>query len=160
MKLKISKGFTLIELLVVVAIISLLSSIVMASLNSARAKSRDARRLEELHQLDNALSLYASDNNGSFPGDSATYYWIDDNNYPGTAGYSPSPYSCGTSGGLQGYVPSVCSFKDPQGNHYAYVVLPGNTGYKLGAKFELTSNQGAAFTIGAGNPVSGFYERK
>jgi len=32
------KGFTLIELLVVVAIISLLSSVVLASLSSARAK--------------------------------------------------------------------------------------------------------------------------
>ena len=34
------KGFTLIELLVVVAIISLLSSVVMASINSAKAKGR------------------------------------------------------------------------------------------------------------------------
>ncbi len=34
------KGFTLIELLVVISIISLLSSVVLASLNSARAKAR------------------------------------------------------------------------------------------------------------------------
>lgn len=37
---KHTKGFTLIELLVVISIISLLSSIVMSSLNSAREKAR------------------------------------------------------------------------------------------------------------------------
>jgi len=51
------KGFTLIELLVVVAIISLLSSVVMASLNSARAAARDVHRRTSLKQVATALEL-------------------------------------------------------------------------------------------------------
>ena len=59
-------GFTLIELLVVVAIISLLSSIVFASLSSARVKARDARRLSDMKQINNAINLYFS-KNGFYP---------------------------------------------------------------------------------------------
>ncbi|OGZ46029.1 MAG: hypothetical protein A2756_04495 [Candidatus Ryanbacteria bacterium RIFCSPHIGHO2_01_FULL_48_27] len=64
-------GFTLIELLVVVAIIGLLSSVVLASLNSARAKARDARRLADAHQFKIIMQLYYS-SNGDFP--NGSYY--------------------------------------------------------------------------------------
>jgi len=60
------KGFTLIELLVVIAIIGILSSVVLASLNSARKKSRDARRVSDVKQMQLALELYF-DSNGGYP---------------------------------------------------------------------------------------------
>lgn len=64
--MKTQKGFTLIELLVVVAIIGLLSSVVLSSLNSARAKARDAQRLSDIRQIQTALELYYNDN-GKYP---------------------------------------------------------------------------------------------
>ncbi len=63
---KNQKGFTLIELLVVIAIIGLLASVVLLSLNSARARSRDARRVADIAQLRSALELYLNDN-GTYP---------------------------------------------------------------------------------------------
>src|SRR3989338_1593038 len=59
----IRRGFTLIELLVVVAIIGLLSSIVLTSLNGARVKARDAKRMEDLRQIRIAIELFYDDNN-------------------------------------------------------------------------------------------------
>ena len=54
-------GFTLIELLVVVAIIGLLSSIVMASLNSARNKAKDSAIKESAYQLSSLMALNYND---------------------------------------------------------------------------------------------------
>ena len=65
---KRNKGFTLIELLVVIAIIGILSSVVLASLNTARQKARDARRISDIKSLQLALELFANDNGGDYPG--------------------------------------------------------------------------------------------
>lgn len=61
------RGFTLIELLVVIAIIGILSSVILASLNTAREKAYDARRESDLKEVQTALELYYSDHNGYPP---------------------------------------------------------------------------------------------
>lgn len=60
------KGFTIVEILVVVAIIGILASIVMVSLNSSRAKARDANRAKSIENIKGALELYFA-NNGQYP---------------------------------------------------------------------------------------------
>ncbi len=66
MTLDRNKGFTLVELLVVITIIGLLSSVVLASLNEARSRARDARRISDLNTIQTALALYYEDN-GHYP---------------------------------------------------------------------------------------------
>ena len=58
MKKSWKKGFTLVELLVVISIVGLLSSVTLASLNSARVKANDAKALSNLREIENALTLY------------------------------------------------------------------------------------------------------
>lgn len=60
------KGFTLVELLVAVGIIGVLASVSVVSLNSVRQKGRDAKRISEVKQMQNALEAYYA-SNGSYP---------------------------------------------------------------------------------------------
>ncbi len=64
---KNNTGFTLIELLVVISIIALISSIILADLATARQKAKNAAAQEQVHQVQLALALIASDNGGNYP---------------------------------------------------------------------------------------------
>ncbi len=60
---KKQKGFTLIELLVVISIIGLLSSVVLASLNSARIKARNTAIQQNVRAYLLAAQQYQLDHN-------------------------------------------------------------------------------------------------
>jgi type II secretion system protein G len=60
------RGFTLVEVLVVVAIVALLASVVIFSLQESRKKSRDGERKADLEQIQLALRMYKNVN-GTYP---------------------------------------------------------------------------------------------
>jgi len=64
--MKKNKGFTLIELLVVIAIIGILSSVVLASLNSARQKGQDAAIKQNLNNMRAQTEMYFDNNEYSY----------------------------------------------------------------------------------------------
>jgi len=70
------RGFTLIELLVVVLIISFISSVTLANLNSVRAKGRDAVRISNLTEIRKAMLLFYEDN-GRYPNINTGGSWLD-----------------------------------------------------------------------------------
>ncbi len=78
---RLTRGFTLIELLVVVAIIALLLSILLPSLERARAQARQLIDLTNLNAQGKATVLYAEANEGwigrglmGFPGKETNIY--------------------------------------------------------------------------------------
>ena len=97
------KGFTLIELLVVIAIIGILSSVVLASLSTARQKSRDAKRISDLGQVQLALELYF-DKVQSYPSTTPTIC--------GVAGITPCAPTQATA--LNGYDAAIVGLSDVQ----------------------------------------------
>jgi type IV pilus assembly protein PilA len=58
--MKLNKGFTLIELLVVIAIIGILSSVVLASLTTARSRGQIAAVQSQLSNMRAQAELYYS----------------------------------------------------------------------------------------------------
>lgn len=70
-----NNGFTLIELLVVIAIIGLLASIAVVSLNSARVKSRNAKRNADIKQMITAFTMASDVAGGELPSSGGENTW-------------------------------------------------------------------------------------
>ena len=58
-------GFTLVEIMIVVAIIALLASIAVPGFLRARKRSQASRIINDLRLIDNAIDMYAIENNKS-----------------------------------------------------------------------------------------------
>lgn len=89
------RGFTLIELLVVIAIIGLLSTLAVVALNNARMKSRDAKRISDVKQVQTALELYYNDVN-LYPTNLGTSIANGSVTYMAAVPTNPSPRTDGT----------------------------------------------------------------
>ncbi len=103
-----TKGFTLIELLVVIAIIGILSSIVLASLNSARQKGRDARRVADIKQIQLALELYY-DAHSQYPTSALYATNLVSEGFISTLPKDPSTAASYSYAGLQGSASSAAT---------------------------------------------------
>jgi len=58
-----AKGFTILELLVVVAIIAMLFSAISVILTGVKERSRDAKRMSDMRELQKSLNLYFTERN-------------------------------------------------------------------------------------------------
>jgi prepilin-type N-terminal cleavage/methylation domain-containing protein len=100
-------GFTLIELLVVIAIIGLLSTIAVVALNSARLKSRDAKRVSDIKQIQTALELY----------------YNDASNYPATVDVASGGSIASNGVTYMAIIPTNPSPRDCADNEYTYAAV-------------------------------------
>jgi prepilin-type N-terminal cleavage/methylation domain-containing protein len=131
---RMRKGFTLIELLVVIGIIALLSTLAVVALNNAREKSRDAKRVADVKQIQTALELYFQDQN-AYPVEAvAINLGESPNDVLDAGGFVDAAATAPT------YMGQVPDNQGPGGSNYVYTAAaPGST-YSI--VFDLEGNTG------------------
>jgi prepilin-type N-terminal cleavage/methylation domain-containing protein len=151
-------AFTLIELLVVIAIIALLATFSVIALGSARAKSRDAKRLADIKNTQTALDLYYNEY-GVYPtgvegmDQTSTSYCLSDQGIATTCGeviYAGSLPTDPINGLNYSYVPISSQF--------SYTVIftldSGTGGYEAG---DYTATPNGIVSWACGDSVSFIY---
>jgi prepilin-type N-terminal cleavage/methylation domain-containing protein len=131
------KGFTLIEILIVVAIIAILASVVLVGLGPTQQAGRDARRLSDIREVQNALELFYN-KCGFYPG-SVSGAGVCAVGQPGTAATWAQLQATLTGANANLGVTSIP--QDPSTNRtYGYAYGSGNATYVVGAALENANN--------------------
>lgn len=144
------KGFTLIELLVVIAIIGLLSTLAVVSLNNARKKSRDAKRVSDIKQIQSALELYFNDQNEYPLGTAVTLGGTN----TVTLSNSDAGFEDATPTGANVYMGKVPANPTPGGGS-GYQYSAYETTWDACAASETCANYKITFTLEEANPNLG-----
>jgi prepilin-type N-terminal cleavage/methylation domain-containing protein len=121
-------AFTLIELLVVIVIIGILATISVAQFNNYAKQARDAKRMQDIATLSQAIELYAADGRGSFEtenvaSDTSVGSFTSAQNKPYThADDSLLTYDWGSNSDMRDLMPEYLSILpvDPTNNQFYY----------------------------------------
>jgi general secretion pathway protein G len=125
---KFTTGFTLIELLVVIAIIGLLSSVVLASLNSARNKALVAKTVSEMKSFQSAIEMYKLDHDGQVPGHGEGVIYSDGPNGNDLSNFL-NPFLTGIDSENETYISKIPNL--PNNDSQFYYFSNGMTGYRF-----------------------------
>lgn len=114
--LKEKRGFTLIELLIVIAIIGVLSSVVIGSLNRARESGKVAQAVASVKNLRTTIEVYSTDV-GSYP----TTDCMVEPTLAATCSASSDPFSISLGvSGWSGPYTTLWNVNHPWGGHIGY----------------------------------------
>jgi prepilin-type N-terminal cleavage/methylation domain-containing protein len=133
------KAFTLIELLVVIAIIAILAAVLLPVLQAAEEKAVRTQCMNNMHELGEAIAMYAQDNHDYLPwinwGSKGPPGWLYHDPLPtqwsvtllnlkGPGGYTKTTVSALGSGTLyqymQNYKPYLCPLDGPNSPNPTY----------------------------------------
>lgn len=126
MRLPKARGFTLLELIIITAIIVLLSLVAIVTLASSQRKSRDAKRLADLKELQQAVQ----------------YYHSEYTTFPITTNTTNETWAA-LGGSIQNYITNLpIDPKNDDGRGYVYSYGTNDVGdeYVLGAQLEDTNH--------------------